>query len=85
MICNDHREDEDMTARGKVRIEDSPGGLGRIVDLDALAVLKIQADELEALRTRARHLAAVQGLDVEHRTLALAGRIVLGLAPEVRA
>lgn len=42
-------------------------------------------DELEALRTRARHLAAVQGLDVEHRTLALAGRIVLGLAPEVRA
>lgn len=41
--------------------------------------------ELEAMRTRARHLAATPGLDAEHRTLALAGRIVLGLAPEVRA
>lgn len=71
MICNDHREDEDMDGtRTATAVPIDPERLAR---------------ELEALRTRARHLAAVQGLDVEHRTLALAGRIVLGLAPEVRA
>jgi hypothetical protein len=50
-------------------------------------VLPIDPDraELEAMRTRARRLAATPGLDAERRALALAGRIVLGLAPEVRA
>jgi hypothetical protein len=35
--------------------------------------------ELEAMRTRARYLAATPGLSPEHRALARAGRIVLGL------
>jgi hypothetical protein len=34
---------------------------------------------LDALLARARHLAATPGLDPEHRTLAWAGRFVLGL------
>jgi len=60
-----------------VRLPDRnrPDELGRIVNADAL----------DALLARARRLAATPGLDPEHRALARAGRIVLGLEREVEA
>lgn len=74
MIRNDEREDEDMGTQGMVLIED--------YEWDARAA---EVAELNELRRRARRLAATGGLDVEHRTLARAGRIVLGLEREVGA
>lgn len=49
----------------------------------AVVELETELNELRAMRTRARQLAATQGLGGAAMTYAHAGRYVLGLATEV--